>query len=96
MANKQEVFSITFAPGAVSADSTVDLPAGCPEIGSIIEGALIASTIDTQVFAETALAPVIDAADIASNKISAVDGNTVRLGTAATTLMLLRVTYRVK
>ncbi len=93
---KKNVYSVTFAPGAVNADATKDLPAGCPEIGQILEAALMATHEGTGVITNTALAPVIDASDIASGKISAVDGNTIRLGTAATTLMLLRVTYRVK
>lgn len=93
---KQEVFSITFAPGAVSADATVDLPAGCPEIGSLIEGAIMNPDATSGEITNTALTPAIEAADLSTGTFSAVDGNTIRLGTAATKLTFLRVTYRVK
>ncbi len=93
---KDNVLSITIATGAVNADTAFDLPAGVPEVGKILEAAIILPDKDTGVITNTALTPVIDAADIAADTISVVDGNSLRCGTALTTLMLVRVTYRVK
>ena len=93
---KDNVLSITIATGAVNADAAFDLPAGVPEVGKILEAAIILPDKDTGVITNTALTPVIDAADIAADTISVVDGNSLRCGTALTTLMLVRVTYRVK
>ena len=93
-----KIVTAAFAPGATTANDSINLPAGYPEIGEILGGetSLVVTggaAVDT--FSTQALAPEVYASgSTTSNKIQKVDGNTVMIGNNTIASDLLVVVYR--
>jgi len=90
-----KIITAVWAPGAVAADLAFDLPSYYPEIDSIL-GAYTFKLAEAapNTWASQAIAPIAYAATIADNKITKVDGNSIRVGHALDASDLLVVTYR--
>jgi len=74
-------YIITFAPGAVSAGTDLDLPAGSPPLKSVRDAVLFRGSDGTAAAAEVAVT------------VTVVDKDTIRLNVATLTRDLLTLLY---
>jgi len=81
-----------WAPGAVTANASTDLPACYPEIEQLLGGVHMAST--GSAYTSTTLLAIAYSATPGAGNIAKVDGNSFRIGTACTTTTKLAITYR--
>ena len=90
--DKTNIVTAMWAPGAVTANASTDLPANYPEIEQLLGGLHIASTGGS--YTGTDLAVKATTATPGAGYISPVDGNSFRLGTTGTTTTKLVLLYR--
>ncbi|MHC1624573.1 MAG: hypothetical protein ACXQS2_01010 [Methermicoccaceae archaeon] len=81
------MIEVAFAPGAVNADTEIDMPSGSPPIGTIIDAVLFQGhAVDEGGSATYDIAPT-------SVTATKVDANTITLDTATTAYDLLILRY---
>jgi len=90
--DKMKLVTAVWAPGAVAANGTVDLPANYPEIEQLVGGLHIASSGGS--YTGTDLGVKATTATPGAGYISPVDGNTIRVGTQCLTTTKLVLLYK--
>ncbi|MBU0598936.1 hypothetical protein KKF61_08200 [Patescibacteria group bacterium] len=94
MASIDEIKFVTafYAPGAVTANASTDLPANYPEMEQLLGGLHITSTGGA--FTATTLTAIAYSATPGAGNIALVDGNSFRIGTACDTKTKLVLVYK--
>ena len=87
-----KIITAIWAPGAVTANASTDMPANYPEVEELIGGLHIDSTGGD--FTGTTLTAIATTATPGAGNISPVDGNSFRIGTECTTTTKLVLIYR--
>ena len=90
--DNNKIITAIWAPGAVTANASTDMPANYPEIEELLGGLHIASTGGD--FTGTELTAIATTATPGAGNISLVDGNSFRIGTECTTTTKLVLVYR--
>ena len=91
-ANPNKFMTAMFVPGAVNANTSLDLPATYPEIKEIIGGVQLAQSTDD--LTTIALAGKAPTATLGSGYVSNSDGNSIKMGDANGTSDLVVLTYK--
>ena len=90
--DKLNIVTAVWAPGAVTANASTDMPANYPEITELLGGLHLASTGGA--YTATDLAVKATTATPGAGYISPVDGNSFRVGTTCTTTTKLVLLYK--
>lgn len=90
--DKNKIITAVWAPGAVTANASTDMPANYPEIEELLGGLHITSTGGD--FTGTTLTAIATTATPGAGNISPVDGNSFRIGTECDTKTKLVLVYK--
>lgn len=90
--NPNKFITAMWLPGAVSADTEMNLPSYYPEIEQIIGGVQLAQATDN--LTTIALTGAVPATNLSGGEVSKVDGNSIKMGDANATPDIAILIYK--